>query len=334
MQATLDRFATEYQQYHGISDKRAREQRKELERLAVFAGKDTPQECGAADMRSYLASLVEDLHVNTVRKRHGMLSPFFTWGFEAGLVDAEQLMAIKLVRDPNGATGSSTPRPYSSKELRRFWEDLDARWPIDPRHAHWLRRFQKGYSRYARVAGMVGRLQTEAVISLALEGGLRRIEILSAKLDHIHPDNTAIVVPQRGERGNGKDHFREVPYTETARETVNRWFELRAGLGVTHDSPWIIGARNQSPAHALAPITLKSFQNIPRQVGAWEFHRFRHTCATLWLRSGMPLEKLQRMLGHATLQQTLAYAEIVSDDIGRSVAENESKFNQLTRRKR
>lgn len=334
MQATLDRFETEYQQYHGLSATRARQQRQELVRLAEFAGKAAPQDCDAADMRSYLASLVEDLHVNTVRKRHGMLSPFFTWGFQSGLISGDQLMAIKLVRDPKGATSASTPKPYSPKELKQFWEDLDARWPVVKRHPYWLERFQKGRSRYARVAGMVGRLQTEAVISLALYGGLRRIEIFSAEIDHIHPDNTAIIVPQRSERGNGKDRFREVPYTETAREIVNRWFELRAGLGVTHDSPWIIGARNQSPVHALAPISFKSFKNIPRQVGGWELHRFRHTCATLWLRSGMPLEKLQRMLGHATLQQTLAYAEIVSDDIGRSVAENESKFNQLTRRNR
>lgn len=43
--------------------------------------------------------------------------------------------------------------------------------------------------------------------------------------------------------------------------------------------------------------------------------RLRHTFATERLRSGMALEKLQVMLGHSTLQQTLAYAEIVNADV-------------------
>lgn len=328
----VKRFEAEHQIYNGISEGRRQEQLTELERLAAFAQK-APQDCQADDLRGYLASL-EDLHVNTIRKRLGLLMPFFTFAFQVGVVSGDQLMALKLVKAPRGSSGRSMPKPYSSKELRQFWVELDEQWPVPPRLDWYVERFLRGTSRYKRVAPMVMRLQSNAVMTLALEAGLRRTEIFHASIDHIHPDNECIIVPQRGEIETGKDQYREVPHTDQSRTSVHNWLEFRAKIGVKHDSPWIIGAVNQSPAHALSPITFKSFVNIPLQIGEWELHRFRHTCATLWLRAGVPLEQVQKLLGHATLQQTLAYAEILTDDIRSSVSKNEEKFAQLTRRKR
>lgn len=331
---SLDRFHKGYQLYNGMSEKRQRQQRQELERLAAFAGKARPEECDAADLRNYLAALAEDLHVNTVRWRHGMLSPFFTWGFQNGIVGAEQLMAIKLVKDPKGATGQTEPRPYGSKELRAFWEALEARLPLDPRFDHWMQRYQEGRSRYRRVGDHVMRRQCEAIFGLALEAGLRSVEIFTADIDHIHPDNEMIIVPQRGERSNGKDKYREVPFTDPLRNSIHHWLEARAQLGVVHDRPWIVGWKNTAHGVALKAPYKTGFRSIPVILGGWEYHRFRHTCATLWLRSGMKLEIVQRLLGHATLQQTLAYTKIERGDIERAASANEDKFRQLTRRER
>jgi len=331
MQATLDRFATEYQGYHGLSAERARSQIQELRRLCAHAGKESPQDCDAADLRAYLASLVEqDLHVNTVRKRHGMLSPFFTWGFEADLVSGDQLMAIKLVKNPKGSSGKSEPKPYSPKQLSQLWTDIDSTWPWD--EERWFPRYEAGNSRYKRIASTVCRRQFEAIIALALEGGLRRIEMFTASIDNVHYDNTSIIVPQRGERGNGKDHYREVPFTSPAREAMQQWLELRAWLKPGHDKLWIIGHANVPWGRELRPMSLKSFKHLPRMVGGWEYHRLRHTFATNWLRAGMPIEKLQRILGHANLQQTLAYAQITREDLEKEVSLNEAKFAQLNRR--
>jgi len=331
---SLGRFHTGYQLYNGLSEKRQRQQRQELERLAEFAGKSRPEECDAGDLRAYLAALTDGLHVNTVRWRHGMVNPFFTWGFENGLVGAEQLMAIKLVKDPKGATGQSEPKPYSSKELRAFWEALNARLPPGPRFDHWMQRYQEGRSRYRRIGDHAMRLQCEAIFGLALEAGLRSIEIFTAEIDHIHPDNDMIIVPQRGERSNGKDHFRKVPFTNPLRNSIHRWLEVRGQLGVVHDRPWIVGWKNTATGVALKAPYETGFRKIPLILGGWEYHRFRHTCATLWLRSGMDLEIVQRLLGHATLQQTLAYARIEHGDIERAASQNEQKFRQLTRRER
>jgi site-specific recombinase XerD len=333
LQEVLDRFGTEYQRYNGLSTERARLQRKTLSELADFAGRPTPLDCTANDLRGYLASLVEDeLHVNTVRQRLGMARPFFKWAFSADLFPADELMRMSDVKPPKGATGSSTPRPYSPKELAAFWEALSARFPLDPRFDYWFTRWQRGTSRWRRLADHVERLQAEAIFALALDAGMRRIEIFSTSIEDIHPDNSIIVVRQRGERANGKDRAREVAYTKRARNAVYAWLEMRARLGIGHNSPWIQASKTEAIDRVGEPMTFKSFKALPQRIGPYEYHRFRHTCATLWLRSGMKLEIVQRTLGHSTLQQTLAYAELIAEDVEDAVAANEEKFRQLTRR--
>ena len=55
---------------------------------------------------------------------------------------------------------------------------------------------------------------------------------------------------------------------------------------------------------------------VKRQVPKWELvtmHTARHTFATQSLLRGMPVEVLQKVMGHARLQTTLIYAKIVED---------------------
>lgn len=44
-------------------------------------------------------------------------------------------------------------------------------------------------------------------------------------------------------------------------------------------------------------------------------HIFRHTAASLALQRGMPLEQVQRFLGHSRIQTTLRYAKTLSQDV-------------------
>lgn len=333
MQDVLDRFEAEYQSYNGLSHERARLQRKTLGELTEFAGKETPLDCTANDVRGYLSSLIEDLHVNTIRQRLGMTRPFYKWAFAADLYPADELMRLSGVKPPKGATGDSTPRPYSPKELAAFWEALEARFPFDERFDYWFERYGRGESRWRRLADHVERVQAEAIFALALECGLRRIEIFSTSIEDIHPDNSIVVVRQRGERATGKDSYREVGYTRSARDRVYAWLDLRARLGIGHDRPWIMAAKTERLDRVGEPMTFRSFKELPHRIGPGiEYHRFRHTCATLWLRSGMTLEIVKRTLGHSKLEQTLAYAELIAEDVEDAVATNEEKFRQLTRR--
>ena len=47
-------------------------------------------------------------------------------------------------------------------------------------------------------------------------------------------------------------------------------------------------------------------------------HALRHLAATTWLRHGMGLAEVRRLLGHASLQTTLRYSSLVSADVQRA----------------
>lgn len=49
--------------------------------------------------------------------------------------------------------------------------------------------------------------------------------------------------------------------------------------------------------------------------GKVEPHIFRHTAASLALQRGMPLEQVQRFLGHSRIQTTLRYAKTLQQDV-------------------
>lgn len=44
-------------------------------------------------------------------------------------------------------------------------------------------------------------------------------------------------------------------------------------------------------------------------------HRLRHTAATMALQRGMPIEQVQKMLGHKRIETTLIYAKTIADDV-------------------
>lgn len=57
-------------------------------------------------------------------------------------------------------------------------------------------------------------------------------------------------------------------------------------------------------------------RRIGRVVGTKAFpHRLRHTCATIALKRGMPIEQVQKMLGHEKIDTTLIYAKTISSDV-------------------
>lgn len=331
----IERFEAEFQEYHRISKNRRQEQVKVLRQLEDYLSPKPVESLDPDDLRGFLA--LRKLHPNTIRKIHGQVKSFIRWCFTVELIDGERFMRLQTVEDPKGATSQQTPKPYSIKELREFRRELDETWPLVS--DRWWHNYRMGRSRYRRIATEVQRRQVEAIVALALQCGLRQQEIFNLSLDDMHPDNAYVVVRQRSDTPNEKDRFREVPYTESARAIVRRWLELRAEIGTSHDRPWIKARHVKNSGESwLEPMPWGTFKGLLRQVGGrhrirgkecWRLHRLRHTSATSWLRAGMDLELVSEHLGHKNLSQTLAYAELVREDIQRAVERNEGKFERL-----
>lgn len=312
----IEKFLHQHEHYKGITPERITRTRRVLREFEDSLGGVAVEAAGGPELRSYMtAKLDEGLHPNTIRQYRNMIRPFYTWAWREGIVDAETFMRIRDVECPQGASGRTQPNPYSRAELAQFRTDIERVLPLDPPALKkWLRGTIK---RWRRIRRHALRLQIEAITHLALDLGLRRNEIYTLALDDLHYDNEYIIVMGKG----GKQ--REVPFTPEAREAVRLWIEFRTLLKPDHDRPWLSCWYDDSKAN---PMQWRRFKGIVRVVGPYGLHRFRHTCATERLRSGMSLGEVQVLLGHSSLEQTRAYAQIARHDLARAVERTNATF--------
>lgn len=303
-----ERFMAQHFDLNQISHGRQLEVRRILARLEAWL----PGELADADasvLAEWQTAMVrEGISPSSVRTYLNAIKPFYKWAGREGLVDGSTVLAINALTPPRGAEVNAKPRPYSRAEIKRFWRELDASWPLtDDKHVGRVIRGTAAYKQRAYQHGM--RLQIDAIMSLALFMGLRRREIFTLSLDALHPDNAYVVV--EGKRDDHRPKVRDVPYNEDARRAVIAWFRWRRWLNPEHDQVWL----SLSYTTRERPMTFTRFASLLTTVGEWEYHRMRHTCATERLRAGMPIEKLQVFLGHANIQQTLLYTKIDTGDV-------------------
>lgn len=326
----LARFEVEHMDASSISPHRRREQLKVLDRFASHLNGRLLVESTPADVLSFLGSQMKsrNLAPNTGRKFHGMIRAFNTWAYSVGLIDPVQMAVLKAVPNPRGSSGQCIPKPYKPSEIREFYEVMGKRYPYLPQNGEnsfLLRRYYRGDSPFhRRIWRHARRLQFEAQVSLALEEGLRMSEILNLTIPRMHYDNEGVVVLTAKSKP-GQRREREVPFTAHSRACVEDWLDFRETLGLPHSRPWLrlIGVGGNA-LDALGESQMEKALNVFGD--GWNWHRFRHTFATERLRAGLPLEQLRIMLGHGNLEQTLAYAEIVNQDVQKNAEATEQGF--------
>lgn len=319
----IEQFCREYHAYKGITPRRGREQRMNLKRFAEFLERPLT-DATHKDFKEFLLSLLTEhgLEPGSVYKVRGMIRPFFKWA--AGeIMDRDQVALILAVESPRAAEIPEVPRPYSRHELDRFYADVERRLPFaTQRQMTWWSSGRSRYRDSIRLHGM--RLQVEAIVGLALYCGLRHAEIYKLELDDIAIENDYIVI--RDGKGKGI-RPRDVPYPDALRRKIKAWLQWRDSMNPAHDRVWLSldvravnGPSSKMSEHRFGEL-------LPKVVApAWTLHRFRHTCATEWMRAGMRIEKVQKLLGHKSLDMTLRYAKIVASDVARSMLNAESRF--------
>lgn len=335
----IERFAADYFDYNDISTRRRAVVRKDLRALGDHAGTSldriTPDQ-----FQSFLADeLARGLMATTVERTAKGVRPWFKWAWRVGIIDADRYMRIMDVPLPRIPADAHLPRPYDRRELDRFWESLDATFPTLARRSTWD-RYTKGNARWPRVWRHCMRLQIDAIVHLALHCGLRKHEIAQIEIADFHYDNEYVVV-REGKGGR----YREVPHTNGSRAAAAAWLEMRSLLRPSHDRPWLVLTPTASPnatipSHPFNPMSSSGLDSLLHRVPGhgrgdehWKMHRFRHTCGTEWLRAEMPIEKVQRLLGHRNLQQTLLYTQIVRTDVHAAAARAGEKFERAVSRR-
>lgn len=145
-------------------------------------------------------------------------------------------------------------------------------------------------------------LKHRALLKTTYAAGLRVSEVVSLRVRDLDPERMTI----RVEQGKGaKDR-----YTLLTPALLD---ELRGYYKIHRPVEWLFPS-NQDPRHALSIQTAqrvftcaKRRARIAKRGG---IHALRHTFATHQLEAGMPVHRLQRLLGHQSIGSTMRYIHL------------------------
>jgi integrase/recombinase XerD len=152
-----------------------------------------------------------------------------------------------------------------------------------------------------------------AIILKLLDTGLRASELCALTIGDVD-QKTGKVQIKHGQRGGAKGgKGRLVFLGKAARRALWRYLATR-DEDENADSPLFVGKLNR-PFNKNALRQLMARLGTKAQVANCHPHRFRHTFAITYLRSGGDVFTLQTLLGHSTLEMAQHYARIAQIDI-------------------
>lgn len=149
-------------------------------------------------------------------------------------------------------------------------------------------------------------LRDRAIFELLISTGIRLSEIVGLDKGDVDFSEKEIIVFGKGAKQ------RIVYFNDRAKVHLEKYLASR-----TDDNPPLFVTRN-------SPFERLEKSGIGTTIRHWaaganvhnvHAHRFRRTFATQALRAGMPIEQIQVLLGHSSIETTRIYAKVNQDDV-------------------
>jgi hypothetical protein len=141
-----------------------------------------------------------------------------------------------------------------------------------------------------------------------------------------------VVVWEAGEAWIGG--YREVPYSDEARELIAPWMSLRSVIAPGHDRALL---NLHAGPTVRQPMTEFTFSRLlGTYIGpGWTFRRLRDTCALRWVQERVPVLELVDRLGLAvsSIDRFLALAPITTKELAESAKRGEPELMRLMGRR-
>lgn len=155
----------------------------------------------------------------------------------------------------------------------------------------------------------VAHVNLKPIITLAVETGMRKEEMLGLTVDSIDLRRREVHLQE-----TKTNSPRRVPLSDKAIETIT---DLLA-------APSRPASRYLfcKPDGTRMLCNKKGFRTACERAGIvdFRFHDLRHTFASWWVQGGGDLYKLSRVLGHRTLQMTARYGHLRTDDLHEEIS--------------
>jgi len=239
-------------------------------------------ELAHSDVSKWLGSMRKEGYADrTIANRYANFRSFL--GF-AGF-NREQ---VKTLAGPKPRYEKGLPEIYSSAQLKAFFDALE--------------------DQYDRL-----------MFRVLLEAGLREQEVQYLTYDRIDQEGLSIIIAANPTFGfKVKDgEARRVPISKELSDALISWRDSRPGTRVVFGRTG--GKKDEPDGHLLRRLKklvrsaglncnhCEGCLKERRDCGVWYLHRFRATCLTRLLQSGVDVRSVMQFAGHSDLESTLRY---------------------------
>lgn len=233
------------------------------------------------DIRVYLAyKKINKCSDNTLNNIRRTLSSFFTWCTEEGIIERNPILRIKGVRQVK-----KLKKPLSEDDM----ENLRA---------------------------MTKNKRNRAIIEFLFSTGCRVSEMTNVNRADVDWVNGQVDVLGKGRK------YRTVYLSARCKITLQEYINSRTDtLEALFLSDYEGMCSQIKETKQLSRISKGAVEIMLRNLGKKAGipnvhpHRFRRTAATTALKRGMPIEQVQKMLGHESIQTTTIYAQSTNDEV-------------------
>lgn len=150
-------------------------------------------------------------------------------------------------------------------------------------------------------------LRNLCIVRVILDAGLRAVEVVAVKSDHLDMKTGKLLVQQ----GKGaKD--RTLWLSSDLRDQIGQWLERRP------DSEWLFPTRSGTQLSTRYLRQMVKTYAVKAGISELEKvspHTMRHTFATDLYRETTNIRLVQKALGHANLSTTMIYTHIVDEEL-------------------
>lgn len=235
------------------------------------------------DVREYLAYCKAEKHHKTVTigNTRRVLSSFCEWCSQEGIIGANPIKRVAAIK-------------------------------AEPSPVHAMQRVELEVLRSSCTC-----VRDKALVDFLYSTGARVSEACNAKLSDINWEKKTLIIR------HGKGNKTRTTYINPVCEV-----SLKAYINSrTDDSPYIFTRERVSKKLMDKPLSPKALQDSVNRIVRKSGHQytvkvtphvFRHTVATVALHNGMPVNQVQKFLGHEHIATTLIYAETDDSDVQRS----------------